>query len=67
MASSGTLAYPSSAVVPVRGGSALVTTPHTDPTIASYEVATFDSAGREIGRWPIDLPREDVWTEGTTR
>ncbi|KQU67450.1 hypothetical protein [Phycicoccus sp. Root101] len=67
LVSSGSLAYPSSAVVPVRNGTALVTTPTTDPSIASYEVVTYDADGAQIGRWPLDLPSDDVWTAGTTR
>ena len=66
LVSPGTLAYPPSAVVPVRNGSAIVTTPRTDPSIAPYEVVTFDAAGTQTGRWPIDLPSEDEWMGGAT-
>ncbi|GAB3442424.1 hypothetical protein GCM10027517_19490 [Phycicoccus ginsengisoli] len=66
LVSSASLAYPSSAVVPVRKGTALVVTSPTDPAIATYDVVTFDSSGRQIGRWPVDLPSEESWTAGTT-
>lgn len=64
LVSAATLAYPSTAKVPVRDGAAILTTPLTDPSIGAYEVVTYDSTGGEIGRWPVELPG-DNWADAT--
>jgi hypothetical protein len=66
LVSSAQLSHPDSARVPVRNGSALLTTRPVDLADRAYDVVTYDAAGRQIGRWPATLPSDDSWAEGST-
>lgn len=57
--------YPPTAMLAVRNGTALATTPSWSDMSTPYEVEAYDAAGGLLGRWPVDLPSEDTWTEGT--
>ena len=57
--------HPPTQVLTPRGGAVLATTPSWSPGTTPYEVEAYDGSGTMLGRWPVDLPREDVWAEGT--
>ncbi len=57
--------YPPTPMLTPRGGAVLATTPSWSPDTTPYEVEAYDASGTSLGRWPVDLPREDVWAEGT--
>ncbi|GAA4714917.1 hypothetical protein GCM10025782_09180 [Pedococcus ginsenosidimutans] len=57
--------YPPTEMLTLRNGTALATTPSWSDQSTPYEVEAYAADGSLLGRWPVDLPSEDVWTEGT--
>ncbi|MEO5980737.1 MAG: hypothetical protein ABIQ13_00330 [Pedococcus sp.] len=56
--------YPSTTMLTPREGRVVATTPFWSPDTTPYEIEAYDGSGTPLGRWPVDLPSEDAWTEG---